>query len=196
MADNTTQYIQRKSKGLCARGCNRPTADGRVLCRHCTIKTSWTRLSVGKFPIDLTLNEFTFWYNEKTSKCNGLCEWCGEPFGKRGAVVDHDTGDLRALICYRCNIAESYGIDRLKKIISALDKSWQNAEVQSDKGLLDMAFTRWARLVQNANTSERKDKRMKQIVEEIRERYQSEEDVLNCYNKFNEFLDRNFEEGN
>jgi hypothetical protein len=55
-------------------------------------------------------------YNTMLSSQAGLCAICGRPPGRRNLAVDHDhqTGTVRALLCFSCNIAlgleESSGV--------------------------------------------------------------------------------------
>ena len=67
---------------------------------------------------------FEAWFLEHISTCNGCCEWCGEPFSGREPYVDHDheTGELRALLCVACNTIEGFAKspEHLEKIAAKL----------------------------------------------------------------------------
>ena len=45
-------------------------------------------------------------YQELLAQQGGVCAICGSPPGKRALAVDHDhvTGEVRALLCTRCNV--------------------------------------------------------------------------------------------
>lgn len=77
----------------------------------------------GHTPIKDSLDELVEWYNDRRMRCGDRCEWCREPFTKRGPDIDHChvTGRLRALVCLKCNAAEGKGIERIKCIIAALE---------------------------------------------------------------------------
>lgn len=64
------------------------------------------------------------WYGERILNCEDRCEWCFTPFGLREPCIDHDhvTGEVRALVCRKCNTAEGHGIDRIRKVIAAIEK--------------------------------------------------------------------------
>jgi len=116
-------------RGLCVSHCGRPATPGKQKCSTCSIK-SVLRQSVtyakqrGYTPITMPVDQFVVWYSAKLEAAKGCCEWCGEPFGKR-LIVDHDhaTGEPRALLCIRCNVAEGYGLQRLERVVAAM-RAW------------------------------------------------------------------------
>jgi hypothetical protein len=68
-------------------------------------------------------------FNEMLARQNGVCAICGQDntrFGKRLAIDhDHDTGDVRGLLCNSCNGALGLfkdDVDTLKKAIEYLQK--------------------------------------------------------------------------
>jgi hypothetical protein len=47
------------------------------------------------------------WFDEQAEKQNGMCKICGGPPESKGLCIDHNhkTGQVRALLCTRCNTA-------------------------------------------------------------------------------------------
>lgn len=45
------------------------------------------------------------WFNEQSTKQNGLCAICNRPPGQKGLCIDHchETGKVRKLLCSQCN---------------------------------------------------------------------------------------------
>lgn len=67
---------------------------------------------------------------EMFDRQKGLCACCGDPPGEKALSVDHDhiTGQVRDLLCQRCNPGIGYFQDdpeRLQKAIDYLQK-WSN----------------------------------------------------------------------
>lgn len=76
--------------------------------------------------ISMSLDEFRKWYAAHLKSANGFCEWCNDPFGSRGPIVDHDhgTGEVRGMICHACNSIEGHArspehLERIAKILRA-----------------------------------------------------------------------------
>lgn len=81
----------------------------------------------GHRPISMSLNEFAEWYKTHLVSARGYCEWCREPFDKRGPVVDHDhvTGEPRSVVCNSCNVVEGHGIERIRKVLVVM-RVWRD----------------------------------------------------------------------
>jgi hypothetical protein len=61
-------------------------------------------------------------YNEKLASQGGACAICGDPPGKKSLAVDHDhaTGQIRSLLCTRCNIGLGQFCDRVDLLCLAV----------------------------------------------------------------------------
>lgn len=72
--------------------------------------------------IVLTLDE----YHEKRAKQAGRCAICKVVEGKRPLVPDHrhDSGQVRDLLCQRCNVAISYLEDTKFPLYQAYLEKW------------------------------------------------------------------------
>jgi hypothetical protein len=75
-------------------------------------------------------------YLEMVAEQNGACAICGGPPGERALNVDHDhgTGQIRALLCTRCNIGMGGFRDSpnlLRKALAYL-VSWKGEEHAPD----------------------------------------------------------------
>lgn len=100
----------------------------RQKCRQILTSSRSSAKSKGYAPISMPLDDFVVWYASHLAASGGLCEWCHEPFGKRGPIADHSHsvgGKLRALVCHPCNTAEGHGVDRIRKVLAAL-RAWRD----------------------------------------------------------------------
>lgn len=119
----------RVTAGMCIyKGCTNRIEPGKVKCDRCRARgiVSMSRLYAkknGHAPITLAPDAFVEWYFRRLAELNGFCAWCSEPFGKRGPIADHDhrTGEVRDVICNFCNTVEGYGLDRIDKVLTAIE---------------------------------------------------------------------------
>lgn len=86
----------------------------------------------GHAKISLTLDQFAEWYFYHITASKGLCEWCHEPFGKRGPIIDHshESGIPRGLVCHCCNVVEGFGMSRIEKVLAAMI-AWESRNPNS-----------------------------------------------------------------
>jgi hypothetical protein len=111
-------------------------------CKPCTAEYNKNRRSAWredreaalqrKFGITLHQYEKMLWDQE------GLCAICGRPqSGKRGGVIiqlcvdhDHETGQVRALLCTPCNIGLGNFGDDVERLMAAIRylRKWGKAE--------------------------------------------------------------------
>lgn len=73
-------------------------------------------------------------YLDLAEKQENLCSICGDPAGSRALSVDHDhnTGEVRALLCTGCNLGLGWfkdNIEVMKKAINYLEK--HNGQINS-----------------------------------------------------------------
>lgn len=197
----TARYHVLKTKGACVTcGSYQRRAD-RVQCADCAIKSSWAAIKSsadieGYAPIAMPKEEFLAWYKDRLTKCNGVCEWCEEPFDARGPNADHDhvSGMPRALVCTTCNFAEGAGYERLRKIVAALDL-WYEGKTQTSKvdaskfrtQSIELCFDRWIQSVNGPRTGDR-DARIGKVVDEMRSRCRTDDEFDSCYKKFSNLL--------
>jgi len=167
------QYIDRKRTGLCVT-CGSSQIVTQTHCDDCRIKNIWKNFKKADdksfASISVSLASFVVWYKAKRELSGGLCEWCKEPFGKRGPVADHDhtTGDPRALICTRCNTVEGFGLARLKKVIAGIE-AWTSGKPTTRQNIpfevIESCFPRWYGFV---TTGSDQKKRLIKVEEEIK----------------------------
>jgi len=90
-------------------------------------QANWERFNLRKYhlqQVGLTLSE----YETLLQKQNGVCKICQQPETRRqrGDVtrlaVDHDhaTGQIRGLLCYRCNLMLGYAKDSVTSLLAAV----------------------------------------------------------------------------
>ena len=115
--------------GLCADGCGQKIQEGRALCSYHTgikiwYKTGQDSRKRGYRSIAMPREEFAQWYAIHIKEVAGCCDWCKKAFDKKGPVTEHDhnTGEVRGLVCGRCNLAEGLGVERLRKIVAWFDQ--------------------------------------------------------------------------
>ena len=67
---------------------------------------------------------------------NGACAICGEPHGGRDLDVDHDhsTGNVRGLLCSRCNKGLGMFKDSLQSLAAAINYLVKNSTAQQPNG--------------------------------------------------------------
>jgi hypothetical protein len=124
--ESRNYYIARKKdrqdNKRCLNGkCTNAARDGRLDCQACADKAknyhelhrdsrNNNRL---KFRYGISLTDKMKMYQEQ----GGLCRVCENPLSFEESSVDHDhnTGDVRALLHMRCNIAVSYFENDLTK---------------------------------------------------------------------------------
>ena len=82
-------------------------------CKSCTRKTRLKRV------YGLSGEQ----YEEMVRRQKGLCKICGQAPDKRGLCVDHDhiTGDVRGLLCIRCNLLLGFVESDGKPIAEMID---------------------------------------------------------------------------
>jgi recombination endonuclease VII len=130
----TKTWQSKFAPGMCVRCRVAPVVPGRVQCQRCLARVVWTvaRISARKggwSAMAMPCDEFVEWYVTRTAIQQGHCAWCGErpdPIHDRTALMadhDHVTGEVRALVCQPCNIAEGLGLERLEKV-AAIIRSW------------------------------------------------------------------------
>jgi len=71
-----------------------------------------------KYRFGISLEE----YDRLFEKQNGVCAICGEPANRRGSLDvdhDHDTGEIRGLLCWNCNT----GIGKFKENAALLKRA-------------------------------------------------------------------------
>lgn len=51
----------------------------------------------------------------------GKCAICGHPLKKRNIDHDHKTGEVRGILCWRCNKALGYFSDLIERLVAALE---------------------------------------------------------------------------
>lgn len=199
--ERTRRYRQLRENGICTKCGQNRSAPEKLSCDDCMIRSIWTTAKTeairkGHEPINIAKDEFILWYKERREKAKGQCEWCGSSFGRLGPVADHDhrTGEPRAIVCHACNLVEGFGIDRLKKVIAAIE-SWNQRKIlplnildnqQFPVGLMARSFPRWAKAVHKEKRS--RDKALLKVVKEIKLRCHFE-DVTSCYKNFLIFLE-------
>ena len=161
----------------------------------------------GHEPIAVSKADFVAWYEAKLLLSDGECEWCKTPFGKRGPVADHDheTGELRALLCNRCNLVESVGLQKLELIIAAM-KKWQNRNKIPTEQVLDeeekkkirtsriekieSSFNRWSKFIRKGRMKTRDDRR-NLVVKELELLTRGDRDLLvETWNKLSLLVDQ------
>lgn len=106
-------YFRRKANGLCVECC--APVDSKVRCVQCLEVRENKRL-VQEYEITLAA------YREMAAKQGNKCAICGnrETRGKRKLAIDHDheTGQIRGLLCQGCNV--SLGFLSLRDLYSAI----------------------------------------------------------------------------
>lgn len=129
--------LERERQSICNLACGRPVEEGKKKCKKCLIMACYNRskylAKIGDFaPITMSLSAFINWYEQKELELNGTCEWCKEAFGAKGPAADHDhaTGEIRALICGKCNITEGMGRARIEAVLAAIIR-WEARDVIS-----------------------------------------------------------------
>jgi hypothetical protein len=102
---------------------------GNGLCKSCYWKKwnnenpekrkGYKRKCLLKQTYGMTLDE----YNELLEKQNYGCAICGNNNGNRVMFVDHnhETGEIRGLLCTRCNCAIGLFDDDVEKIAKSID---------------------------------------------------------------------------
>lgn len=198
-------YAERVAQRLC-RTCGDPAIPDLGTCDTCRIKLIWsvnkTMSTANDYqPFSMAKDEFVIWYRTQRDLSEGLCTWCRRSFGKSGMIANHDhvTGAPRALICATCNRAVSVGIERLRKIITALEQ-WDSlkepvvAAASTSIADIEKSFPRWARFINTDGASSKKgklnrDSRINKVIDEIRTRV-SDDDMVNLlFNKLREYME-------
>lgn len=134
----------------------------------------------------ITSKQFLAWYKDKRVKAAGLCAWCGDAFGDKGPAMNYDrlTGQPRALVCFACGRVESYGVERLRRVVAAVE-AWETGRT-AKAAAIPVSFERWAKLVEKAPGE--KDAKMAHVVRQIKKQCTSDEDVEMYYERFVAFL--------
>ena len=90
-------YHHRREIGVCTNGCGRPAVEGKVFCFECRDRHRERRYGFKPGEIDKLLE-----------KQGGLCAICDKP-PKQGSCLyvdhNHDTNEIRQLLCFGCNCA-------------------------------------------------------------------------------------------
>lgn len=82
----------------------------RVRCKSCVKErnANWYSRNKGKVQIRATMNVYGLSMDEAVRvRSLSECEVCGSGPGKKGLHVDHDheTGEVRGVLCHGCNLA-------------------------------------------------------------------------------------------
>ncbi len=86
-----------KEQGICPNCEKNPAAEGRVCCPQC-LEDKKLNLKFG------TAGPFRQLYAELFEKQRGLCGICQKPMGRPLLDHDHQTMEVRGLLCARCNV--------------------------------------------------------------------------------------------
>lgn len=126
---------RQKEANLCITYCGAPAVAGKQKCERCLLKTvlrnsQYYARNGGYAPISASFEQLEVWYLDKIKTCAGSCEWCLEPFNGRPIIDhDHETGELRALLCVQCNSAEGLGISRLQRVLAKMHQ-WNEQKLR------------------------------------------------------------------
>lgn len=194
-------YAERLAQRLC-RTCGDPAIADLSSCDTCRIKLIWsvnktTSTANDYQPFSMTKDDFVIWYRTQRDLSKGFCAWCQKPFGKPGMIANHDhvTGSPRALICAACNRAVSVGVDRLHRIIAAIEQ-WESKKEPMpsiDPAEIEKNFPRWAHFITNGTPTKKdktsRDARINKVIDEIRNRILDDDIVSLIFNKLREYME-------
>jgi len=177
------EYARARSLSKCVL-CGQTALTDKTRCDDCTIR-SRLRAVKKTGTVTVSTDEFIVWFKNKRAACAGQCEWCDESFDKFGEFASQDpkTGDLRFLICATCNSIKNYGIERLRKIIKAIDH-----QPVTTLNNIESNFGRWADYLNSALYN--KDQKLEQIIKEMKMYCVSDEEINHYYNQFRYFVER------
>ena len=114
--------INCKNKGICPNCEKNPAAKGRVCCQQCLEDKKLT----AKFG---TAGPYRHLYVDLFEKQNGLCGICRNPMSRPLLDHNHETLEVRGLLCSKCNVGLGQFNDDLALVSAALEYLKNNAGI-------------------------------------------------------------------
>jgi len=111
-----------KNKGICPNCERNPSAQGKVCCQQCLEDKKLT----AKFG---TAGPYRQLYAELFERQQGLCGICKKPMARPLLDHNHETMEVRGLLCSKCNVGLGQFQDSEELILAALEYIKNNAGI-------------------------------------------------------------------
>jgi len=108
---NKKRKANLKAKGICVNCTVKPASKPHVCCEKCLEKKRINSMEK-KIPKNI--------YESMINDQNGVCCICKKEVVKMVIDHDHETGDLRGLLCNKCNIGLGFFDDNTESLKNAI----------------------------------------------------------------------------